>query len=130
MSSVNRISDPALLDDKWRPLDTEIAWIVETHKLPFKRFETLRTKERQKFLYRNGRSKKLLSKHLKGLATDWVPRIDGRWRWDKDWMIVLGWLVMRIYMKDQPIRWGGDWDRDSQFWDERFFDGAHYEWIG
>ena len=124
----NRISDPILLDDRWKPFDAEIAWIIETHKLPFRRFETLRTKERQKYLYRNGKSKKVLSKHLKGLATDWVPVLDGKWKWNKDWMIVLAYLV-RIYMNGQPVRWGGDWDMDSEFWDEQFFDGAHYEWI-
>ena len=128
MAVTDRITDPNLLDDRWRIYDAEIAWIVETHKLPFRRFETLRTKERQKYLYRNGKSKKVLSKHLKGLATDWVPVLDGKWKWHKDWMIVLAYLV-RIYMGDKPVRWGGDWDMDSQFWDERFFDGAHYEWI-
>ena len=128
--STKRTADPALLDPRWWPFDYGIERIIERHRLPIRRFETRRTEERQKFLYDHGRSKTLLSKHLRNLATDFVPFVDGKWIWDKNWMIVLGYLVMQIHMKGRPIRWGGDWDRDSQFWDERFFDGAHYELVG
>ena len=127
--STRRIDDPTLLSQKWLPYDQEIWGIVRRHNLPHQRFETYRLEERQRFLVKQGRSRKLLSKHMEGLATDWVPKINGRWTWDKDWCIVLGWLVIRVYMKDKPVRWGGDWDRDSQFWDENFFDGAHFERI-
>lgn len=28
------------------------------------------------------------------------------------------------------VRWGGDWDRDGAWEDERFFDGPHFELLG
>jgi len=28
------------------------------------------------------------------------------------------------------VRWGGDWDRDGDHRDERFFDGPHFELLG
>jgi len=97
------------LDDRWKPFDAEIAWIIETHKLPFRRFENSKNQGKTKSIYTETASrKKVLSKHLKGLATDWVPVLDGKWKWNKDWMIVLAYLV-RIYMDGQPVRWGGDW---------------------
>lgn len=29
-----------------------------------------------------------------------------------------------------PIRWGGDWNMDGKWRDNKFFDGAHFELIG
>lgn len=35
-------------------------------------------------------------------------------------------LYERGHMRHR-IRWGGDWDQDGQWKDERFFDGPHFE---
>ena len=31
---------------------------------------------------------------------------------------------------EHAVRWGGDWDGDGDWTDERFFDGPHFELVG
>ncbi len=91
--------------------------------------EGQRTLHRQRSLYNQGLSKTLESKHLtkpKSLAVDVVP-------YPIDWddiarMQFFGGFVLG--MADSlgiNLRWGGDWDSDTQLKDQRWNDLAHFE---
>lgn len=76
--------------------------------------ETVRTYERQQFLFNEGKSKTMRSNHLIGRAVDVAPVVlysDGRVQevtWDKThpaWK-VLGELAVRW-----NVNWGGRWER-------------------
>ena len=68
------------------------------------------------------------SKHNQqpSLAVDVVPYpID--WN-NKDRFYHFGGYVLGVAeMLDIPIRWGGDWDRDTELHDQKFIDLPHFE---
>lgn len=114
-----------LLDDKLKPIAIWIEDTIQYHRLPMKRFETLRYLERQKYLLSKGYSKTLNSRHLpnefgKSEAVDYVVNIDGMWSWaneHKFYYDFLGALVRHRY--GDKIMWGGDF--------RTFYDGPHYQ---
>lgn len=89
-----------------------------------------RNKERQNYLYFTGKSKVKhpFSKHnvSPSQAIDVAPYpID--WE-DKERFVYMAGLVMGIAkMKGINLRWGGDWDRDTEVKDEKFRDLGHFE---
>lgn len=86
--------------------------------------ETLRTPERQAWLYAQGRTRPgprvtnaKVSNHQSGLAADFAPVKDGKLNYgiaDGDWAY-LGHLARK-----HGLTWGGDW--------KRFVDKPHVEW--
>jgi peptidoglycan L-alanyl-D-glutamate endopeptidase CwlK len=91
--------------------------------------EGLRSQERQQELLDANLSKTLNSKHLTGDAVDVAIYKNGRIDY-KDTLAyyVLAGVVYTI-AKQQGIRirWGGNWDRDSDFNDNTFNDLVHFE---
>lgn len=91
--------------------------------------EGVRPQERQQYLYDHGKSKTLKSAHLKGNAIDCYPIVNGEIEFDH----VPTFIKMYRAFNDAsdhlgvPIRWGGDWDEDKDFYDSRFFDGPYFE---
>ncbi len=87
-----------------------------------------RSLDEQKKLVAEGKSKTLNSKHLlkPSLAVDVAPYpID--WR-DTDRFIYLAGIVKGIATGlNIEVRWGGDWDSDNDFNDQRFNDLVHFE---
>lgn len=117
---------PNLLDDKLLTIYNDINDNILTyHRLPFKLFETLRTPERQQYLFDQGNSKTLNSRHLpnklgKSEAMDLVLYIDNKPTWDlkyKFYYDFLGAIVLHKYKNE--LRWGGNF--------KSFYDGPHYE---
>ena len=88
--------------------------------------EGKRTVDRQKMLVQQGKSKTMNSKHLKGKAVDVAPYpID--WN-DRERFTYFAGYVMGIAAKmGIKLRWGGDWDRDTQVKDNNFDDLPHFE---
>jgi len=97
-----------------------------------------RSEKRQNEAYDNGFSKVRYpnSKHnsLPSMAVDAVP-YPINWR-DHDRMRVFAGYVLGIAMMlkdygaiESEIRWGGDWDRDTQVRDNKFQDFPHFEII-
>ena len=100
--------------------------------------EGVRTPERQKRLFEAKATKIMNSRHVPvlkakggnglGHAVDLGAYVDGTVRWD--WP-----LYYQIYdamwaaakTEQVTIRWGGDWDSDGDFTDERWRDGPHFE---
>jgi len=96
--------------------------------------ETLRTHDRQEYLYGfgrdydDGRGRVTFSRdadetwHGYGLAADVIPRKDGytapRWVWD---------AYGRAWQAE-GLRWGADWDHDGSTKDETFLDFPHVQW--
>ena len=114
-----------LLDDRMIEYAEKIESLIFNHKLPIKRFETLRYPERQAYLVEKGYSKTMNSRHLpnaygKSEAVDYVVNIDGKWSWGNEhlfWYEFLGELVMSNY--SNHLTWGGRW--------KSFRDLPHYQ---
>lgn len=101
----------------------EIQKIINSHNMPFKLFETGRTKQRHQGLISKGREIHLLSRHLYNLEND--PKLyttalsyvyyDGKWSWNirnasiRQWYKLFGNLVLEICPE---LEWGG-YDRES-----------------
>lgn len=88
--------------------------------------EGLRSEERQKELLKKGATKTLKSKHLEGRAMDVAPYpID----WDnRDRFHYFGGYVLGVASQmGYNIRWGGDWDSDTETKDNSFDDLVHFE---
>lgn len=97
-------------------------------------FETLRTDERQAFIYGFGRtyddgrgivtysSEADESWHGFGLAADIISRKD-RWNAPLEF-----WESLGRACEKYGLRWGGDWDGDGDWRDERFTDFPHVQW--
>ena len=92
--------------------------------------EGSRTEERQKDLIAEGKSKTMKSKHLRSpsLAIDCVPYpID--WE-DRERITYFAGYVMGIAKaKGIDLRWGGDWDQDTEVKDNGFDDLVHFELV-
>lgn len=95
---------------------------------------TLRTVEEQREFVRTGASKTMNSKHLPtpehpySRAVDAVPYpID--WS-DAQRMLYFGGFVMGVASQmGIRVRWGHDWDGDTDLRDQTFNDGPHFELI-
>ena len=78
----------------------------------FKVLETVRTFERQKELFRTGKSQTLKSKHLLGKAVDVVPVMDYDYPkvrellWRPDHEI---WTTVQEVAERCDMTWGGNW---------------------
>jgi len=99
-------------------------------KVDFKVIETHRTKERQKQLLKEGKTKTLNSKHLfmPSKAIDIAPYpID--WK-DEKRFIEMGKMFLEIAKElGIKVRWGHDWDMDGDLYDQKFIDSPHFELI-
>jgi peptidoglycan L-alanyl-D-glutamate endopeptidase CwlK len=97
-----------------------------------------RGRERQERYFRDGKSKVHWpdSKHnnLPSLAVDACPYPE---KWDledpeilKQWYYFGGLVLGMAKAYNIPLRWGGDWDRDGEFTDQKFHDLGHFELVG
>lgn len=77
-------------------------------------FDGLRTEAEQRKLVAKGASRTMDSKHLKGLAVDLVPWINGKPTWDHEGCYRIAAAMYQAATKKglaQKIRWGACWDR-------------------
>lgn len=88
--------------------------------------EGIRTKERQAELFAKGASKTMNSKHLTGRAVDLAPYpID--WNDKQRFVAMASHVLAAAKSLGVKVRWGGDWNQNGDWKDERFFDGPHFE---
>lgn len=90
--------------------------------------EGVRSEDRQRELFAAGASRTMNSRHLTGHAVDLGAYVVGEVRWD--WPLYYQiYNAMRLASLEEgvPIRWGGDWDSDGDFEDEKWRDGPHFE---
>lgn len=90
--------------------------------------EGLRSIERQRELFQAGASKIMNSRHITGHAVDLGAWLGGtvRWDWPLYYQIAAA-VKMASVDEDVVIRWGGDWDSDGDYTDEKWRDGPHFE---
>jgi peptidoglycan L-alanyl-D-glutamate endopeptidase CwlK len=112
-------------------------WTRVNTFVPITVVEGKRSKARQEELVKSGASKKTDSKHCVeplAEATDVVPS-DFNWSKPNEWkelrkLYYLAGIVKALSLEmGIKIRWGGDWDSDSDFTDQTFNDLVHYELI-
>jgi peptidoglycan LD-endopeptidase CwlK len=101
---------------------------IEITEVDFKVGEGLRSKQRQRQLVNEGKSKTMNSRHLTGHAVDLWALVDGKISWQQAPYIKIA-EAMKTAAKELgiKIRWGGDWDGDGNWKEEKFFDGPHFE---
>lgn len=100
--------------------------------------EGVRSHGRQLRLYAVGATSTMNSRHLVkkkedggngfGHAVDLGAWVDGGVRWD--WPLYYKIADAMIEAADEldiSIRWGGDWDSDGEYDDEKWRDGPHFE---
>jgi len=91
---------------------------ITTTEQDFTVIEGIRSVNRQRELFKAGKSTTMNSRHITGHAVDMVP-------WPVDWNDLKRFEVVSEAMKaaaeelDIPIVWGGDW--------KSFYDAPHFE---
>lgn len=88
--------------------------------------EGIRSKERQAQLVKQGASKTMNSKHLTGNAVDLAPYpVD--WNNKERFNTLAAHVLAAAKELGVKVRWGGDWNQNGDWKDERFYDGPHFE---
>ena len=86
--------------------------------------------EKQEEAFRTGRSKARFGEskhnHSPSMAVDVVP-YSVNWEDRERFALFAGFVLGRAASLDINVRWGGDWDRDTQTADETFSDMPHFE---
>lgn len=96
--------------------------------------EGARTPERQKLLVEQGASKTLNSKHIPR-ADGWAYAVDVApypidWNNLAPYYYMAGRILQLAMDQGIKVRWGGNWDMDSDLDDETFLDLVHFELLG
>lgn len=91
--------------------------------------EGRRTVERQSMLVEQGKSKTMNSKHLTGKAVDVAP-YPINWEDRERFTYFAGFVMGVASQQGLKIRWGGDWDKDTDLSDNSFDDLPHFEIVG
>ena len=93
---------------------------IEITEQDFTVLEGLRSKERQRKLYKSGASKTMNSRHLTGHAVDIAPYVGGSVSWNWEFYYPMA-DAMKKAAKELgvPLEWGGDW--------KSFKDGPHFQ---
>jgi hypothetical protein len=110
---------------------------LELSPVPFIVLEGVRSLERQKQLYAQGRTapgkivtSTMHSRHLTGHAVDLGPvNLDGVVVWDdKKAFLAIGKAMFTAADELHTlIRWGWDWDGDKNLMEKGEYDGPHFE---
>lgn len=91
--------------------------------------EGMRNKTTQALYVKRGVSWTMNSRHLTGHAVDIAPLKNGKIDWNDIGLFVeLGRWVFKV--ADElgiVLQWGGDWDLDGDWRDEKKFDGPHWQ---
>jgi len=117
-----KLSDKSL--DKMKGVNPALVAVVkkaiELSHIDFGVTEGLRTVERQKELFKAGKSQTMKSRHIIGEAVDLVAYVNGKvdWTWKYYEQIA---VAMKQAAKELgiAIEWGGDW--------KTFKDGVHFQ---
>ncbi len=105
---------------------------LELTKVDFTVIEGLRSREKQRALYAQGRTVPgkvvtwtLRSKHIDGLAVDLLPATG----WDDKAGFDEVARAMReaSWELETPIRWGSDWNGNGKAREKGEYDGPHFE---
>jgi peptidoglycan LD-endopeptidase CwlK len=101
--------------------------VLKISPIQFEVIEGWRSEERQKELFKQGKSKTLNSMHLKGLAIDILCTEEG-YKQAKDIFIVVGLFIAKAKELNINIRVGALWNKESTI-DNKFIDAYHIELV-
>lgn len=102
------------------PLVAVVRRALELSSVDFGITEGLRTQERQKQLYAEGKSQTMNSRHLTGDAVDVVAYVSGAVSWDLPLYRKISEAFKQAGQElNTPIEWGGDW--------KTLVDGPHFQ---
>ncbi len=90
--------------------------------------EGRRSKSRQMELYQKRKTKTLNSKHIEGKAVD-AAAYPIQWNDRERASYFAGYVKGIAFKMGIGIRWGGDWDNDTEVADNKFDDLVHFELI-
>lgn len=111
-------------------------WAARNNGYRLQVSEGVRTLERQRELYAQGRTKPgkivtstMASRHLTGHAVDLVPVKDGQVPWNDRaiWDELIDCMLEAAQFVGVPIRSGADWDRDGKRRENGESDSPHFE---
>jgi len=92
----------------------------EISPVPFEITEGLRTRERQVYLVRTGKSRTMNSYHLRGKAVDVVAMPGGKDSWDlADYRAINSAVQKAAKAAGVTVTWGGSW--------KSIVDGPHFQ---
>lgn len=120
--------DIELLRKEFKPAVVSMVKVIRHYRLPFRVFETWRSKERQEDEYKEGTTWTKKGNHPRGMAVDIVhydktKKSGKRWSWfvSTDYYILAFLIKFHVVRKFKylGIRWGGDW--------KKRFDPYHWE---
>ena len=93
---------------------------AEISEVPFQVTEGVRTRERQQYLVKTGKSKTMNSYHLRGKAVDLVAMPDGAVSWNlADYRRINAAMQKAAKAAGVTITWGGSW--------KTIIDGPHWQ---
>lgn len=117
-----KLSDKSI--DKMKGVNPALIAVVkkaiELTTVDFGVTEGLRSIERQKELFKAGKSQTMKSRHIVGEAVDLVAYVNGKvdWSWKYYEQIAVA-MKQAAKELEVPIEWGGDW--------VSFKDGVHFQ---
>lgn len=117
--TLNRTSTTRL-----RGVDERLVGVIkaaaEISEVPFQVTEGLRTRERQAYLVKTGKSKTMNSYHLRGKAVDVVAMPGGEVSWNlADYKAINAAVQKAAKKAGVTITWGGSW--------KTIIDGPHFQ---
>ena len=120
------------LEGVHRDLVQVVELAIKLSAVDFAVIEGLRTIERQRELYAQGRTKPghvvtwtMASKHIDGLAVDLLPSTG--WNYTAGFDEVARAMFAAAQQLGVRIRWGADWDRDGKPRERGESDSPHFE---
>ncbi len=103
-----------------KPLVDVVKRAIEITEIDFGISEGVRTKERQKKLFNEGKSKTLNSRHLTGDAVDVYAWVDNYVNWNFHYYEKIAKAMFKAAEElGVEIEWGGNW--------KSFKDGPHFQ---
>ena len=104
--------------------------VLEISPIDFSITEGYRSKKRQEYLYKTGKSKTLNSKHTELKAIDICPYINNKLDYEatNDLFIIIGLFIAKAKELNINIRVGALWD-DGSVKNNEFVDGWHIELV-
>ena len=117
-----------LLNTVHRDLNVLAHEVLKISPIDFAITEGYRSQARQEYLYKEGKSKTLNSKHTELKAIDICPFINGKKDYEatNDLFIIIGLFIAKSKELNINIRVGALWDNNS-IKNNEFVDGWHVE---
>lgn len=109
---------------------------IELTRQDFTVVEGLRTLERQRALWAQGRTQPgkivtwtMKSKHIEGKAVDLAPWVEGKINWEpgRRFDVIAEAMFAAAEEQGAVIRWGADWDSDGKLRERGETDSPHFE---